>query len=829
MRNLFIGLSAFLEPFHWLKGAVILLFFFTSFFPVQLWGQQKLVFSGIVKDENHQPLPGATVRILPARFQVATDDRGHFRIEKLDSGNYVVEIAFVGFERLTDTLAIGRSLTREFQLTPRVQTLQEVRVTDHYAEYRKREETLNAEVVNDDYLRQHLGGSLVESLERLPGVTAQKIGSGQSKPVIRGLGFNRVVVLENGIKHEAQQWGADHGLEVDQFSYDRMEVLKGPASLMVGSDALGGVIHLQNISSPPRNSFQGSIDLVGKSGNHFLGSSMKFSVRRKDFFVRLRGTLLDYADFRVPADSIDIYSFRAPLHKQRLRNTAGKEQNLHFAAGILKSKFKSWLFLSNVNSKSGFFANAHGLEPRQVDTGLHDESERDIHFPYQQVNHLKIISKNDWNSHSWRIQSEMGYQHNFRQEWSSYVNHGFMPATFPENMPFPADLEREFDKEIYSANVRATFHKKEGITWTGGVSSQFQDNDISGRGFIVPEFNRFSGGAFLLADITLSARSHLKTGLRYDYGKVKTNAYFDWFPTPFETSEGINDRYLRRSQNLEKHFSNWSWSVGYILNTDNLMVKVNAGKGFRMPSPKELAANGVNYHHFSYEKGDPGLSPEVSYQVDAGLEWKNQRFAMGITPFLNFFSGYIYLNPLAEHDRLYGSGHQIFEYTQSNVSRYGGELHAHYDVVSALRAGVIVDYVYSLQLSGDKEGFTLPFSPPPSVVLNLKYQPTVRGAFANSYLSVDLNWVASQNNIVPPEKITPGYRIINLGLGGEMHIQKQPVSWSFQVRNLLNKTYFNHTSYYRLINVPEPARNMVLNVTVPFTVILKPENVLKQR
>ena len=817
MRNSLLGFSAFLNRFHSPKGLIMLLFIFGSFYSMQLLGQQKFVLSGLVKDENHQPLPGASVRVFPGGLQMVTGEGGYFRTGELDSGSYVVEIAFVGFERLTDTLMIRRSLTREFQLTPRVQTLQEVRITDHYAEHRKREETLNAEVVNDDYLRQHLGGSLVESLERLPGVTALKIGSGQSKPVIRGLGFNRVVVLENGIKHEAQQWGADHGLEVDQFSYDRMEVLKGPASLMAGSDALGGVIHLQTLSTPPKNSLQGSIDLVGKSGNQLLGSSMKFSARKNDFFIRVRGTFIDYADFRVPAGSIDIYSFRVPLHKQRLRNTAGGEQNLHFAAGILKSKFKGRLFLSNVNSKSGFFANAHGLEPRQVDAGLHDESDRDIHFPYQQVNHLKVINKNDWNSNSWRIQSEIGYQHNFRQEWSSYVDHGFMPAAFPENMPFPADLEREFDKEIYSANVRATFQEEEGMTWTAGVSSQFQNNDISGRGFIVPEYKRFSAGAFLLAGFALSERSRLKAGLRFDYGRINTHAYYDWFPTPEETPEGIQDRYLRRSQNLERSFSNWSWSVGYNFNTDNLMVKVNAGKGFRMPSPKELAANGVNYHHFSYEKGDPGLSPEVSYQLDAGLEWKNRRFAMGITPFLNYFSNYIYLNPLAEHDRLYGSGHQVFEYTQSNVFRYGGELHAHYDVVPVLRAGVIFDYVYSLQLSGDKKGFTLPFSPPPSAVLNLKYQPGLRGALTNGYLSVDLNWVGRQNNIVPPEKVTPGYRTINLRLGGEMYLQKQPVSWSFQVRNLLNKTYFNHTSYYRLINVPGPARNMVLNVTLPFT------------
>jgi iron complex outermembrane recepter protein len=131
--------------------------------------------------------------------------------------------------------------------------------------------------------------------------------------------------------------------------------------------------------------------------------------------------LLDYADYRVPADSVDIYSYRAPLYKNRLRNTAGTEQNLHFSAGFQNNGTSIRFFVSNVHSKNGFFANTHGLEPRRVDTDLHDRSDRDIQFPYQEVNHFKIINKSEIRKENFQLRSELGYQQNFRQELSQYT------------------------------------------------------------------------------------------------------------------------------------------------------------------------------------------------------------------------------------------------------------------------------------------------------------------------------------------------------------------------------------------------------------------------
>lgn len=787
------------------------------------YGQMHYELNGNVVDENNQPLPGASVYLYPVDKGTITDANGAFGIDHLAPGSYKIEISYIGYKTCIDTIVIDGDKTREYQLEVAALSLQEVVVQGRYVETRKKEESLNIEIVNDDYLKQNLGGSLMSSIERLPGVTTIDIGSGQSKPVIRGLGFNRVVVVENNIKHEAQQWGADHGLEIDQYAVDNIEVIKGPASLMYGSDAIGGIIDMKNRKIPAENSFGGTVDLSGKTNNDFLGTSIALYARKKRFYVSARGTLLGYGDYKVPTDSVDIYSYRAALYKNHLRNTAGTEKNLHLSFGIIENRFQSKFYVSSVNSKSGFFANAHGLEPRNVDTVLHDKSSRDIQYPYQWVNHFKAINSGYYRWEKLNLEYDLGFQRNFRQEWSEYVQHGYMPATFPDTMDFNADLERQFEKFVYSGNLKLFYQSAERTQINFGVNSEYQDNQIDGRGFIIPAYTQFTVGGFVVARHSFSDVSLFQAGIRYDYGSLCTAAYYDWFTSPVVENGDTTMQYLQRSENLNRSFSNVTWSAGYNYNPGKWSYKVNVGKSFRIPIAKELAANGVNYHHFSYEVGDPDLSPEIAYQLDAGIEYASGRFAIGTTPFFNYFTNYIYLNPTSDHDRLYGNGNQVYYYTQSEVLRYGAEIHAHYGLFKGLQVGVIGEYVYSEQMTGEKKGFTLPFSPPASGIFNIKYQKRKLKFLEQAYLSFDYRLTAAQNNIVPPEEPTDGYQVINVGFGGNLTFKNQKVNINMQVQNLLNVKYFNHTSYYRLINVPEPGRNFIVNISIPFSGKMKQE------
>lgn len=780
-----------------------------------LWSKvlysQEFRLSGKVTTTTGLPVKYVRVSITGQSRQSVVDSAGIFSIYGLKPGQYEVNFVHIGYQKKVEMIVIGTTdVFMSITMDPWQHQLKEVSVRNKRGEVRRQTESMNIEVVGSEFIQRNLGGSLMQTLDRLPGINTIGIGSGQSKPLIRGLGFNRVVVVDKGVKHEGQQWGADHGLEIDQFAAGEVELIKGAASFLYGSDAIGGVIDVKPRPVPAKNTFGGAVDLIGKSNNNLYGTSANLFARQDHFFYDARVTYQNYGDYSVPANQVFVYDYAVDLKDGRLRNTAGRETAVHLNTGYIKDGFRTVFYLSNIYSKSGFFANAHGLEPRRVDTEMHDRSSRDIQMPGQEVNHLKLINRTEYSVAQHKLQMELGYQRNFRQEFSQYVNHGYMPPAYPDTLPIPPDLEREFDKHVYSVNLRDEF--KAGMhSLTLGVNAEYQHNRINGWTFLVPSFNQMTTGAFIYDKYKLNDQVLLHAGMRYDYGRVRLFEYQDWFP-----SDGAAGGKLIRANNLTRRFSSVVWSAGINYNPEHFVLKANLGKSFRMPIAKELGANGVNYHYFSYEKGDANLSAEQSYQADLSLGWNAQSWSVLISPFYNYFPNYIYLNPTAYHDYFYGAGNQVFQYSQSKVMRYGGELKLRVDLLKGLSSEFVGEYLYARQLSGDKKGYGLPFSPPISGMISLSWSPEFGGNLEDTYFGIDYRIAGKQDRIVPPEKKTPGYTVINLQAGTKINLFRQPLILSLQAQNLLNTKYMNHTSFYRLIELPEAGRNLILSLKIPF-------------
>jgi iron complex outermembrane receptor protein len=788
------------------------------FFGYQVFAQKLSINGQITNLNNGRPIKGAKILVVGTTVTASTDSGGFFQVTQLVRGSYEIKAIAEGYHATQIIYVVKRDNSQlKLRLIPSNVMLDEVIVKDKRLQVRKKEESLNIEIVNADFIQRNLGGSLMKTLERLPGIKTIGIGSGQSKPLIRGLGFNRVVVLDRGIKHEGQQWGADHGLEIDQFAAGEVELLKGAASFTYGSDAIGGAINIKPAPVPAPNSFGGSVDLIGKTNNNLYGSSANLFARNKNWFYDARATFQNYGDYRVPTDKVYVYDYEVKLADSYLRNTAGQETGLHLNTGFLGENFRSIFYLSNSFNKSGFFANAHGLEPRRVDETLHDASARDILMPSQQVNHFKLINKTELQLNRHQLAFEIGYQRNFRQEFSQYVNHGYMPSSYPADLKIPENLEREFDKQVYSLNLKDKItHGKHEITL--GTNTEYQNNQINGWTFLVPAFKQFSSGAFIYDKFKLSENSILHGAIRYDYGQIRMQPYTDWFTSDVTSGKTTVSEKLVRAANLNRTFNSLVWSAGINYNLSQFALKFNVGKSFRMPIAKELGANGVNYHYFSYERGNPNLDAEKSYQADLSLSWNADRWSVQFSPFYNYFPNYIYLNPTPNYDYFYGAGNQVFQYSQSSVMRYGAELQFKYCLFKNLSAEVLGEYLYAEQLSGDKKGYTLPFSPPQSVLFNLTYTLPQIGKLQDSYFSVDYRITSKQDNIVPPEKKTQGYQVLNVQAGTKLHLYKQPIMISLQAQNLLDTKYLNHTSFYRLIELPEAGRNIILSLKIPFKI-----------
>ena len=779
---------------------------------------QSIRVSGKVLSSDRGSLEGLTVIIQPGNLTTITDKKGSFYFTNIPKDSKSLTINYTGYLPYIMKLSLKESavLLPDILLKPDIKELQEVVVTDNFGFRRKKEESLNIESVNSGFIQRNLGGSLMQSLQRIPGVKTISIGSGGSKPLIRGLSFNQVIVVENGIKHEGQQWGADHGLEIDQYAVNRVEIIKGPSSFIYGSDAIGGAVNIKPVPLPSKNTLGGNIDFTGKSNNEQFGGSINLFGRNEKWFFDTRMTVMDYGDYRVPTDTVQVYNYAVPLYKNQLRNTAGRELDLHASTGYVSEKFRSVLYLSNVYSKSGFFANAHGLEPRNVNTELHDKSSRDILMPFQEVTHTKITNTTSFQVGNHQFETQLGFQKNFRREWSHYVNHGFMPPIYPDDMYAPKDLERQYDKEVFSVAFKDEFSINK-HQFTVGINTEKQQNNINGWSFLIPAFDQITAGLFAYDKIQLNDLWLLHGAVRIDYGKIKMEQYNDWFLSEITENGQTTSQYLKRSNDLSKTFQSFNWSAGVNYNPGKLALKANLGTSFRMPIAKELASNGVNYHYFRFEKGNADLSAERSYQLDLGMEWQENKWSFQLSPFFNYFPNYIYLNPTSQHDTYYGAGNQVFEYEQSKVMRYGGELQTRYQFLPSLSVEILAEYLYSEQLSGNKKGYTLPFSPPASVLFGINYSPQIKN-LRDTYFSLDYRYTAAQNQIVPPEKKTASSNIFNLALGTKIKTGQQDFAISLQVQNLFNTKYLNHTSFYRLIELPEASRNIILSVKVPFLI-----------
>lgn len=764
---------------------------------------QNLRISGFVEYEG-QPVSDANIKLNDSLNQT-TDKKGRFEFTKLNSGRYNLLISHIDFEPYITSFTISRDTTlAHLILQKSAKELSELVVSGNREEKARKENHLNVTVASQEFIQRNLSGSLMQTLNKIPGVNAMTIGSGQSKPQIRGLGFNQVMVVEGGVKHEGQQWGADHGLEIDQFASGAVEILKGSASYMYGSDAIGGVVHIHQPKLPAFHTMGFSLNSSYMSNSNSIANSLNFFYRKHKWFFDARATVRDFGDYKVPAERIFVYDYQVNLPGGYIRNSAGKERNLHFSTGRITEKLQTRFTVSNVYSEGGFFANAHGLEPRNVNEEVHDASHRDILMPSQNVNHLKVISNSTLQAGKHTISWDLAFQQNDREEHSQYVAHGFMPSVYPGDLGIEETLERAYHKKVYSVNARdeveAGKHKL-----MFGLNLEHQNNDIGGWGFLIPAFKQWQGGAFIYDKYAVSEKTTLHTALRYDAGRIDIEEYKDWF-----TSE--DEGYLTRAQAASRSFDNINWSIGANHEWRNFDFKANVGTSFRMPLAKELAASGVNYHYFRYEKGNINLSPEKSYQVDLGVHWKNEKLEIELSPFYNYFPNYIYLNPTAQHDRLYGAGNQVFEYEQSKVLRYGAESQIKWNIAKTWSTSLAGEYLYNRQLSGAKKGYNLPFTPPPSFLWSLTYNPAF---LENAYVTLDVKHALEQNRIVPPEKVTPAYTFLNLSAGGSFNVGHQKWTLNLQATNLMNTSYLNHTSFYRLIDLPEMGRNIVVTLKVP--------------
>lgn len=690
--------------------------------------------------------------------------------------------------------------------------LPEVTVSVRRGAQENRISSLPVEEIGRHYLLQHNGGNFVQTLSSLPGIASMDIGAGLSKPVIRGMAFNRVAVVDRGIVQQNQQWGADHGLEVDQYDVDKVRVYKGPMSLYHGSDAMGGVIEILPPHVPENDMFWGDATLIGKSNNDLLGMSVMASRKRGRWFLRARTTVQQYADYRIPADSLTYLTWQMPLYGRRLKNTAGREYNFSLSARYAAEKVESGLHLSAVSTKNGFFPGAHGipslgrLEP--------DGDLRNVELPFATSDHLKLVSHSAWQTgEAARLLVDLGFQRNNRCEMAQFHTH-YGNQTPPVNN---RDKELQFLLHTYTANMRRVTGEGERWMRTAGISGEYQHNRVGGYSFLLPGFDRLSAGAYWLHSVRLNDRFLLTGGIRYDVGRLSVQGYYDALLADYLQTQGYPQEqatfYAQRAAALRRDFGDFSGGIGFTYTPDDRhTLKMNAGRSFRYPGANELASNGVHHGAFRHESGNNGLNPERGVQLDLEYRFAAAGLRLVLNPFVSHFSNYIYLEPTGEWSLLPHAG-QIYAYRQSGALMAGGEVTAAYVFDGHWRLASDLSYVYNRNLT---DHYPLPFSPPATIASEVAYTGEGGGALAHYTLRLDHRWVMAQHRIAKNEEQTSGTSLWGLSAHLQWRMGGRRVITDIQVDNLFDVAFLNHLSFYRRLNAPEPGRNLQLILKVPF-------------
>ncbi|MCC8146178.1 MAG: TonB-dependent receptor [Bacteroidales bacterium] len=699
------------------------------------------------------------------------------------------------------------------QKTDSIRTIELEKVTVSTASY-KTTSTLHSalpvEVAEKDFLSRNFTGNLIQALEHIPGVHSMDIGSGFSKPMIRGMGFNRISVTENGIKQEGQQWGSDHGLEIDAFNVERITIRKGPSSLLYGSDALGGVIEIIQLPPPDENQIFGEISLLAKSVNRNLAGSVLLGIKKNAWYTKVRYSQQSFGDYRIPTDTIVYLTQKMPVYSRKLKNTAGIERNVSVYTEYRKERYLSSYAISNVHQKIGFFPGAHGIpeESRVQDDG----DSRNIELPYSKVNHLKISSRQQYIWDKLIGFWDIGYQNNHREEWSLFHTHyGTQPA--PENNP---DKELEFNLDTYSSSLKIRSIHSSAWEYQAGWDIQYQQNRIGGYSFLLPRYDRFTTGLFSLATWRPSERFSLSGGIRYDYGRIDISEYADPYLAIYLEDMGYDEevigQYLWRSYPVKRRFGDFSSSVGAVWQIKkHHLLKANIGHSFRLPGANELASNGVHHGTFRHEQGDPSLSSEKGWQLDISYLYETEHITFSLSPFVSWFSNYIHLSPTGEWSILPHAG-QIYRYIGTEAVFAGAEITFGINILPAFNYTFSGEYVYT---SNPEERIPLSFSPP----VSMRNTWTWKGKKFQVY--AELHSFASQNNVAKNENPTPGASLINMGGNVSIPIGKTVMEVVLSLQNLLNKKYYNHLSFYRKVEIPEPGRNFQLLIKIPFKNKLK--------
>ena len=709
-----------------------------------------------------------------------TDSRGEFKVDRA-APQVAVQISAVGYQTYIDNIRL-RQGSQTIYLHPAVHELQEIVATENSSRLQG-ENVMNVEKL--DFADITIPGlSLAGKLASVPGLENLSTGAGIGKPVIRGLSGNRIAVFSQGLRIENQQWGDEHGLGLDENGYEQVEIIKGPASLLYGSDALGGVLYFVD----ERYASDGTLE--ARLGSEFAGNTSGWNNNGAFKFSKNKLHFNLFGGYNSHADYADGNNLRVP-------NSRFNTGNIKTVLGYTGSNFSTSI-------KYGFLGERYGLTELDdhEDHEEHEEEEtrggRAPNLPFQSMNTHYLSSENSWFfTNGSKLKIDAGYISNNRKEFEEEHDHDHDA----DDRPHEAEGEKPaLDMLLQTVSWNIKWYSpmiNDRFTITAGNQGMTQNNANRGEEILIPDANTFDLGAFALAGFQYSEKASLQTGVRFDFRSINAKA--------------MEDNTAMRREYFAVNFSaGLHQPIGRAMT-----LRATLSSGFRAPNMYELLSRGIHHGTNRHETGNPNLKTENSFQADFSLSYAAKHVSLFVDPYFNYIRNHINLQP---------TGNTIdnvpaFAYIQSDAYLYGGEagFHLHPHPLDWLHAESSFSSVYGQDRSGNRLALMPSQKIRTTVSANFRLADKTRRPASLRAISIYIQNVFSlaQNRVAPNESPTPAYNLLNAGIALELGIKRQPIQLNLSVNNLLNETYYDHLSRYKTGEIYNIGRSLHVKISLP--------------
>lgn len=756
---------------------ILVLFAFTGIVYAQV--ACNLTISGkVVSDADRNKMCFADVFLKDTSVVAKANDEGYYEIKNLCPGKYTLVCSHVGYFKQEVEINLTSSVQYDFYLKENEVELHGFTMEDHDDKVEILQPQYTMEGV---HLDKNRGNTLCESLKQITGMFTLSTGNSISKPVLHGMHSKRLLIINNGIRQEGQQWGQEHGPEIDPFIASKITVIKGASGVRYGSDAIAGVILVEPAAIIAPVGLRGDLYLNMQtngwmpSGSLMLEGSFK---KVPSLSFRLQGSFKKGGDIATPG--------------YLMANTAVEEFNVSGGLGFYKQKAGLELFASYFHTRLGVFSASHFGNITDLQNAIMSpvplilrNFSYDINRPFQQVNHLltkfKFYHTTGENS---KLEFSVAFQENRRKE-------------FDHKGSSPDDPSLLFILQTVNADIHWVhrFHKK--MKGGLGASALYQTNRWDGY-FFIPNFRNVNAGIFWYENLKLG-HWDIEAGIRYDIHYLQAYLY---------------KNNVLKSPDFIFHNASANAGVIYHIN-DHITTRLNYGYAWRPPHVSELYSDGLHHGSASYEVGDTNLVQEKAHNVNLSLNLQYKRFKMELTGYYYYIQDYIFLRPTLEYVLTIRGAFPGFEYTGADVDIKGIDVDLTVDITKRLQFNSKSSFLWAWNYS--QNDFLIQM-PPFRFQNELTYSFKETKVIKNPYLSANVLVVTEQyqapanaDYLAPP----PAYFLVGFSGGVDFNIKNiQTISVAVVVSNLLDNPYRDYMNRFRYFS-NEMGRNIQLKIKIP--------------